>query len=227
MSTGVNERWCKWALGCMNYGYANQSCLCGTQHSCCIVPLCDTTKRWHVIIIIVLLLFVEEVVVVGQTFRSISSHAGLQLPECFFFWVTLPLRCLLVHSTMRQTTKSVKWRSVDDTAVVDFLNWDARFTRDSNPGLQHDLHAPQARTLPLTPPWRWCKWYFASVWHNTIAQLWHCVGRLCRARLSGGYWRTLTYPAICTDTTTLKAPSKFYARTRQRRALITSWTADV
>ena len=50
---------------------------------------------------------------------------------------------------MRQTTESVNWRSVVDTAVWDFLNWDARFTRDSNPGLQHDLHAPQARALPL------------------------------------------------------------------------------
>ena len=33
-----------------------------------------------------------------------------------------------------------------------FLNWDARFTRDSNPSLQHDLHAPQARALPITLP---------------------------------------------------------------------------
>ena len=28
--------------------------------------------------------FVEEVVVVGQTYRSISCHAGTQLSECFF-----------------------------------------------------------------------------------------------------------------------------------------------
>ena len=50
----------------------------------------------------------------GQTFRSISSQAGLQLSECFF---ELPLRRLLVHSIMRQTTESVKKRSVVDTAV--------------------------------------------------------------------------------------------------------------
>ena len=34
--------------------------------------------------IIIVLLFVYGVVVVGQTFRSISSQAGLQLSECFF-----------------------------------------------------------------------------------------------------------------------------------------------
>ena len=44
----------------------------------------------NTIIIIVLLLFVLEVVVLGQTFRSISSQAGLKLSECFFI-VTLTL----------------------------------------------------------------------------------------------------------------------------------------
>ena len=41
-----------------------------------------------------------------------------------------------------------------DTAVRYFLNWVARFTWDSNPDLYHDMHDPQARVLPLTPPWR-------------------------------------------------------------------------
>ena len=36
-----------------------------------------------------------------------------------------------------------------DTVVWDFFNWDARFTRDTNPGLHHDLHAPQARAYHL------------------------------------------------------------------------------
>ena len=65
-------------------------------------------------IIIIQLLFVYEVVVVGQTFRSISSQARQQLSECFF---ELPFRCFTVYSTMRQTTESVKYRSVVDTAV--------------------------------------------------------------------------------------------------------------
>ena len=59
---------------------------------------------FHHVHLIVLFLFVYEVVVVGQTFRSISSQAGLQLSECFFLF-TLALS--LVHSTMRQTTESV------------------------------------------------------------------------------------------------------------------------
>ena len=89
----------------------------------------------------------------------------------FFFLVTLTLS--LVHSTMRQTTESVNWRSVVDTAVWDFLNLDARFTRDSNPGLQHGLHAPQARALPLTPPWRqtWPRWLKQTSFYSELNSL--------------------------------------------------------
>ena len=40
-----------------------------------------------------------EVVVIGQTLRSISSQAGLQLLN-----ILVPLHCLIGHSTTTQTT---------------------------------------------------------------------------------------------------------------------------
>ena len=49
--------------------------------------------------IIVLLLFVEEVVVVGQTFRSISSQACLQLSECFCFSYSYSVFCTFYYET--------------------------------------------------------------------------------------------------------------------------------
>ena len=54
-------------------------------------------------IIIVLLLFVYEVVVVGQTFRTISSQAGQQLSKAgqqLSLWLNLhylQVHCLQVH----------------------------------------------------------------------------------------------------------------------------------
>ena len=68
-----------------------------------------------------------------RTDLSIHFQPSWPTTIWMFFLVTLTLS--LVHSTMRQTTEIVKWRSLVDTAVWDFLNWYARFTRDSNPGL--------------------------------------------------------------------------------------------
>ena len=54
-----------------------------------------------------------------RTDLSIHFQPSWPTTIWMFFLVTLTLS--LVHSTMRQTTESVKWRSVVDTAVWDFL----------------------------------------------------------------------------------------------------------
>ena len=92
-----------------------------------------------------------------MTDLSIYFQPNRRTTIWMFFFILATISLSLVHSTMRQTTESVKWRSVVDTAVWDFLYWDARLARDSNPshtGFEHDLHVPQVRALPLTPSWR-------------------------------------------------------------------------
>ena len=68
-----------------------------------------------------------------RTDLSIHFQPSRPTTIWMFFFVTLTL--FLVHSTMGQTTESVKWRSVVDTVVWDFLSWDTSFTRDSNSSL--------------------------------------------------------------------------------------------
>ena len=59
---------------------------------------------------------------------DLSIHFQPSRPTTIWmFFLELLLHCLLVHSTMRQTTESLKYLSVVDTAVRDFLNWDARW----------------------------------------------------------------------------------------------------
>ena len=72
-----------------------------------------------------------------------------------FLLVTLTLSpsTLNFETDHRKCEIALGWRQLD-TGLRFLLNWDGHFTRDSNLGLSHDLHAQQARGLPLTPPWR-------------------------------------------------------------------------
>ena len=78
----------------------------------------------------------SEVVAVGQTFRSISSEAGLQLLNV--------LRCPKVHSTTTQTMGECEERSVTNTHCgLETFMWSTMLTHAS----LASLHAPQVRVL--------------------------------------------------------------------------------
>ena len=74
-----------------------------------------------------------------RSWGSPAAHGELLVCCCSSLWVTW----LLLQLTVSYL--------VVDTVFWDFLNWSSRFTRDSNPGLQHDLRSPQARALPIPP----------------------------------------------------------------------------
>ena len=61
------------------------------------------------IIIIVLLLFAEEVVVVGQTFRFISSQVGQQLSECVFSYPYAVVKYILLCNSPQKVGNSPGW----------------------------------------------------------------------------------------------------------------------